>query len=240
MAVSTLMIVLHACIPAVFLIIGGMIGSVYSLNAKAKSIKQHLVSGAVFAAVAVDLLPNILASGSPITVGGGFLVGVIVMLSLMELAHRLEHRDETLKSLLPIGLLFAVLIDMFVDGILIGISFLAGTESGGLITFALTTCVFFLGIATFTVLKERLVALPQQIIWMILLAVSMPVGALIGSTVIKSLPEAWLIETLAFGVAALLYLGAEELLVEAHKEEDSPWITSAFFIGFLAILLLKL
>ena len=38
---------------------------------------------------------------------------------------------------------------------------------------------------------------------------------------------------------ALLYLVTEELLVEAHKKPDNVWITSAFFIGFLALLALE-
>ena len=32
-----------------------------------------------------------------------------------------------------------------------------------------------------------------------------------------------------FGVAALLYLGVEELLGEAHKKEDNVWISATFF-----------
>lgn len=38
---------------------------------------------------------------------------------------------------------------------------------------------------------------------------------------------------LGFGVAALLYLVTEELLVEAHSVEDTPFITAMFFVGFL-------
>src|SRR3989338_10424612 len=118
MSISILTIVLYGFIPAVFMIIGGSIGSFYSLGATAKSVTQHFVSGIVFAAVAVDLLPKILATNSPVTVGGGFLVGVIVMLVMMELTHRLEHHDEESRNnKLPAGLLSAVGIDVFVDGI---------------------------------------------------------------------------------------------------------------------------
>jgi ZIP family zinc transporter len=43
---------------------------------------------------------------------------------------------------------------------------------------------------------------------------------------------------LSFGLAALLFLVTEELLVEAHKEPETPISTALFFIGFLAFLLL--
>lgn len=38
---------------------------------------------------------------------------------------------------------------------------------------------------------------------------------------------------LGFGVASLLYLVTEELLVEAHEEPDTPLIAATFFVGFL-------
>ncbi len=41
---------------------------------------------------------------------------------------------------------------------------------------------------------------------------------------------------LAFGVAILLYLIVEELLIEAHKQAlDSELSTSLYFLGFFAL-----
>ena len=45
---------------------------------------------------------------------------------------------------------------------------------------------------------------------------------------------------LAFGAAALIYLIAEELLVENVQAEDSIFSTVTLFSGFLALLILKL
>jgi len=43
---------------------------------------------------------------------------------------------------------------------------------------------------------------------------------------------------LGFGVAALLYLVTEDLLLEAHAPSDTPAITATFFLGFLIPLVL--
>jgi hypothetical protein len=46
---------------------------------------------------------------------------------------------------------------------------------------------------------------------------------------------------IAFGIAALLYLVTEELLLEAHHgagDEHCWWVDSFFFVGFLGSLLL--
>ena len=38
--------------------------------------------------------------------------------------------------------------------------------------------------------------------------------------------------------AALLYLAVEELLVEAHEEQETPLLGAMFFLGFLIIYIL--
>ncbi len=43
-----------------------------------------------------------------------------------------------------------------------------------------------------------------------------------------------------FGVAALLYLVTEELLVEAHEVPETAATTSMFFVGFLLLLVIDL
>jgi len=45
---------------------------------------------------------------------------------------------------------------------------------------------------------------------------------------------------LSFSLAALLFLVTEELLVEAHTEEETPFHTACFFLGFLALFILDL
>jgi ZIP family zinc transporter len=44
---------------------------------------------------------------------------------------------------------------------------------------------------------------------------------------------------LSFGVAALLDLVTEELLTEAHEVDETPLLTSMFFVGFLALLMIE-
>ena len=44
----------------------------------------------------------------------------------------------------------------------------------------------------------------------------------------------------SFGIAALLYLAVEELLVDAHNaSEDLPWMTAPLFIGFLLVMVFE-
>lgn len=58
------------------------------------------------------------------------------------------------------------------------------------------------------------------------------VGATAGH-VVSDVSGALLAGILGFGVAALLYLVTEELLVEEHQEPEPPVVTATFFAGFL-------
>ena len=63
-------------------------------------------------------------------------------------------------------------------------------------------------------------------------------GTLIGMIGLPFLPDYALDLVLSFGLAALLFLVTEELLVESHREVDTHVSTVFFFGGFLILLLL--
>ena len=190
---------------------------------------QHFAAGVVFAAAAGEILPDVMHGGSPIATLIGGTVGVVVMLFVRRL-------ETLIKG--PAGLMTMIGIDVLVDGLVLGIAFVAGAQAGLLLTIALTLEVVFLGLALVTELSDanwrrlRIVGVTGAL--MLLL----PAGALLASPV-AAMPEAIVTGFLAFGLIALLYLVTEELLVEAHKTPDRPWVTAMFFVGFLLLLLLE-
>jgi len=64
------------------------------------------------------------------------------------------------------------------------------------------------------------------------------VGTGIGGLLIHYISPSVMEAVLSFGLAALMYLVTEELLVEAHKEPETPMATGMFFLGFLVFLIL--
>lgn len=233
------LIVLYTLIPAALALIGGFVASLYVPKPKLVSTLQHFVAGVVFAAVAVELLPKIIGKGSPWTIALGFAIGVVVMLLVHELAHFLAKKEG--KGSLPFGLIAGGAIDLFIDGVLIGVAFLAGMESGILIAISLSLCAFFLNLTISSTLTQKGAKRSVQFFTIVCIAAMLPLGAWIGASVLAQLPASILIETIAFGVAALLYLGVEELLAEAHGgEHDTAYTSAAFFLGFLVILLFKI
>jgi ZIP family zinc transporter len=190
---------------------------------------QHLAAGVVFAAAAAEMLPQVLHAGSPAATLAGGAAGVAVMLGLKAIGAKMSG---------PIAMLGAVSIDILVDGLVLGLAFVAGEKAGRLLTIALTLEVLFLGLTVTEALQDRIRSRVRIIGVTLLIALLLPAGALM-ATPIAALPPVIVMGFLSFGLMALLYLVTEELLVEAHEKPDTPLISAMFFVGFLGLLLVE-
>lgn len=231
-------ITLTGLIPFAFAIIGGFLAYIIPMQRGVFSVLQHLVAGILLGAVAIELLPNILISQAKWTIGIGFLLGVFFILFVHFCSSKLEN--YAMGGTIPLAMMFAIIIDFFVDGMLISTAFLANTTSAFIIAFSLSFCSFLLCLHFVTSMRRRNVSMFMQIIALVLTAIALPIGALSGGFIIEELPMTISIEILAFGVAALLYLSCEELLKEAHEHKHRLIDTFFFFIGFLLILLFRM
>jgi ZIP family zinc transporter len=213
-------------LPVVAAILGAAITAWRRPPPSVTSAIQHFAAGVVFAAAAGEILPDVKHAGAiaPLLVGGG--AGVLVMMLLKHLEARVTG---------SIGLLVTMGIDLFVDGLVLGLGFAAGAAQGLLLAIALTIEVLFLGLTVAVAFEGG--GWWKPIGWTAVLVLLMPLGAL-ASTPIHAMPPAVLTGALSFGLIALLYLVTEELLVEAHEAPDRPWVTAMFFVGFLLLLLL--
>lgn len=239
MSPSISVIAAYSLIPASGMLIGGAITSFFQPKDTLTSATQHFAAGVVFAAVAKELLPKLGAESNLVALLIGFTVGVISMLLLKKLTSKLSN-EESKGTGISYGLISAVGIDLMIDGILIGVSFLVGTKGGILIASALAIEIFFLGLSTTASLGARHVSVKTRLLLTLVLASLIPLGSIFGATLLSQLPKSYTDGLLAFGVAALLYLVTEELLVEAHTQEvEPPLVTTSFFLGFLSILVLE-
>lgn len=227
-------------IPVAATILGGTFASFRTPSDKVRSFIQHFAAGVVFAVVAGELLPEITREHRPLGVLIGFVIGVLTMLAVRQFAEKRERRDEARPGTGNIGLILVVGIDVFIDGLLIGVGFAAGAKVGTLLIVALTLELLFLGVSVASSLGQAGTARGRSILTIAGLSLLVMVGALIGGTLAQGMSGLTLEVVLSFGAAALLFLVTEELLTEAHEVKETPLITAAFFTGFVALYLLEL
>ena len=242
-------ILLFSLLPAAVMVVGAVVAVLRPPGPALRSAILHFAAGVVFSVVAVELLPDIVQQHKPVEVGLGFGLGVALMLGLRFLTQRLETdapAPDNQPSVptnaapggLPWGLLIGVGVDIFIDGLLLGIGFVAGAKEGTLLAIALTLELLSLGLATAVQLRQHGYGRGRAVGIVGGLALALLVGAGLGTTLLSGASGGLLEIVLSFGLAALLFLVTEELLTEAHEEPESPWLTAMFFLGFLAFLLL--
>ncbi|PKV44051.1 MULTISPECIES: ZIP family metal transporter [Janthinobacterium] len=235
-----------AIFPAIAVVAGGLVAFVYLPRKAVRSGIQHFAAGLIFCVLATELLPDLAHRRMPLWTIVGFSLGFITMVAIKFFSENAKMEGKSSPKL-SMGLLAAMGIDIALDGLLIGLGFAAGKKQGLLLTIAMTLEVFFLGLACATSLSAN--SEPRgRMIWIpVLLGALLLAGAAEGAIALTVLPSAALDALLAFGVAALLYLVTEELLVEAHEApgagEQPPVMligfmqTGMFFIGFIVLLI---
>ncbi|KQM97760.1 MULTISPECIES: ZIP family metal transporter [unclassified Sphingomonas] len=219
----------YTIIPVLAVILGGAFATWRRPGDAFISAMQHLAAGVVFAAAATEILPQVLHAGSPLATFIGGSAGVAVMLGLKAYEARAAG---------PVTLISAVGIDIVVDGLVLGLAFVAGAKAGVLLTVALTLEVLFLGVTLTTELAESITSKLRIILTVVGLALLLPIGALLAIPVAGLSPPV-VAGFLCFGLMALLFLVTEELLAEAHEKPDTPLISAMFFVGFLTLLLIE-
>jgi ZIP family zinc transporter len=223
-----------------FLAAGAGVAAYRPPTATVRSYIQHVAAGFVFAAVGVEVLPDVLSRGLPLAAAFGFALGVAAMLAIRIVAEKAGGDGAGAASWTFIGVL---VVDIFVDGLLIGVSFVAERGQGRqalLVTVALSAELLALGLAMAATMARNEVARTRIFLAAALAAASPLLGATAGYFLGGRLSGGWIEGVLAFAAAALLYLATEELLKEAHEVPETPLGTTLFFAAFLAMLLIDM
>jgi zinc transporter, ZIP family len=219
MSQSLVGVLAYTLIPCLGVLVGSAVSVAAAPATRMISAFQHFAGGVVFAAVAIELLPELNNLGSPISMVIGFTLGVAAMLA-------------TDALFADVGIIAPLAINLFIDGILIAIGFAAGVKGGTVLVIGLTLETVSLGLSSAPALVRHGMSRSRAVSLMGATGVAILLGAGLGHLVV-GLSGAFLAIILGFGVSSLLYLVTEELLAEAHDEPDTPIVTATFFAGFL-------
>jgi ZIP family zinc transporter len=156
-------------------------------------------------------------------------------------AEESSEDSSTKTKEVPAGLVFAVLLDGSIDGLLIGISYVASGAAGLITAIALALEMGLLGISTVTTLRKTHLSTGKIIFLVVTLPMAIMGAGMLGATVLSGLNGSWFIAVISFGCAGLLYLVTEELMIEAHEDEETDrwYVSGLFFLGFLFVVVLS-
>lgn len=200
-----------------------------------------LTAGVVIGVVAFDLLPEIFKSvGHGITdreamvaLVCGFLVFHIIEKSIL-IHHSQEHEYEVHHHP-QVGIASALALSghSFLDGLGIGLGFQAGNAVGLTVAIAVIAHDFADGLNTVTLMMLNNNNRRRAIVMLLLDAIAPVVGALVGTLIHVS--DAQLTLYLGFFAGFLLYIGASEILPEAHSKHSSYLTIGLTILGVVGM-----
>jgi ZIP family zinc transporter len=165
-----------------------------------------------------------------------FVVGQLGHRAAMDDAAVLHHRDAPADARAhgQVGTFGALGLSAhsFIDGLAVGLAFGANTSTGVLVLIAVLSHDFADGLNTVSFVLNQSQDRAQAIRWLVTDAVAPLVGATVGA--LSHVSDATLGHLLSFYAGFFLYMGATDLLPEAH--EHASWgRVGLTLLGFAAI-----
>jgi zinc transporter, ZIP family len=234
-------VVLYGTLCGIALFIGSVVSSRWwTPSAQMKCYIQHIAAGLVFAAVAVEVLPDMLERALPVAAAIGFTLGVALVMGIELVSEKLSEKSGGES---PWSMIGVISVDIFIDGVLIGVASVAGGEGGSqalLVTIALAAEMLSLGLSMGCTLRESGFSNSKVLVTSAVMGLAPLAGAVGGFLVGGAVSAAWTEGILALAAAALLYLAVEELLKEAHEVKETPLATLLFFGAFFSIMMIDM
>lgn len=237
---------LQAVLFAIAAFVATVLGGLFGIKHKDKIHSIISFTAGVLIAVAFfDIIPEIFEiateRGIPVrqamvmVVAGFLFIHVLEKLAVIHSGHThheeayAEHHHPLVGSIGAAGLAF----HSFLDGIGIGLGFHVSTEVGFLVALAVIAHDFSDGLNTVSVLLINKNS-TRKAKWFLLLVALAPILGVL-STFVFHIPESWLIVYLGFFAGFLLYLGASDLLPEAHSKRSSYKLLGLTVLGIAFI-----
>lgn len=197
-------------------------------------------AGVLLGVVAFDLLPEIFRilnqqhhspTGVMIALVSGFLTFHIIEKSI--LIHRTNEAEYRVHYHPQVGVASALALSghSFLDGVGIGLGFQAGTGVGIAVAIAVIAHDFADGLNTVNLMLLNKNRSSKALMYLVLDAVAPVLGVL--CTLLFSLSDNGLTLYLGFFAGFLLYIGASEILPEAHSEHSSYTTIGLTILGVI-------
>lgn len=234
---------MEAVIFSLFTFLSTLSGGLFGIRNRSKlHYIMSFTAGVLIAVCFFDILPeafNIIIKNhlnfSPLSIAvvAGFLVFHILEKSV--LIHH-NHEEEYAEHQHPtVGLVGAsgLAFHSFLDGVGIGLGFHVNPQVGLLVAIAVIAHDFSDGLNTVTLMLNHHNTTKKAFALLVIDALAPIIGVL--ATFIVTIPEQYLVWYLGFFAGFLLYIGASDLLPEAHSKHSSYKMIGLTILGVLFI-----
>ncbi len=221
--------------------LGGLVGLRYKD-------KLHLIlgftAGVLLGVVAFDIFPELIelldkTKTEPVVAMGALVAGFLLfhILEKLLIIHHAQEEEYGEHKHPTIGVFSALALSghSFLDGVGIGLGFQVSPAVGIIVAIAVISHDFSDGLNTVSLMLAHKNSAARAKKLLFLDAVAPILGVL--STLLFTVPDKILVLYLGFFAGFLLYIGASDILPEAHSKHPSRWTIMMTIIGVTFIFL---
>lgn len=215
--------------------LGGLVGLKYKD-------KLHLIlgftAGVLLGVIAFDIFPEMIEllgkTHTPSVVAMGALVAGFLIFHILEkllIIHHAQEEEYGTHKHPSVGVLSALALSghSFLDGVGIGLGFQVSSVVGIVVAIAVISHDFSDGLNTVSLMLAHKNTTSKAKKMLFIDAIAPVLGA--ASTLLFSVPEKLLVVYLGFFAGFLLYIGAADILPEAHAHHSSKWTIIMTIVG---------
>lgn len=236
------LVVLTIALVAAFLTyLGAPLAERFDAPARLISAALQFAAGIITALVAFSLMPPAVRGGSgPAIALAFFLGGAIYVIFEYYSARRLAAVAEPGAGAPSAGLFVGILVDLFIDGAVIGVGATLSLMTGILLAIGMAISTMPLAFVTTSTARQQGVSPEGRRLLSILYIVCIMAGALLGYGLLRNQTEAVRMTLIAFASGFLITTVTQSMIPEANKDGEPSFAGILFLAGMTLYAVLTL
>jgi ZIP family zinc transporter len=241
-----LQVIALAAMPAFGNFMGGVLAEIFTISNRTLSLALHAAAGIVLAVVGVEIMPEALQARPPWVIVVAFMLGGVFFLLLDHLIGLIRIRFgrdgnvDTEDGGGPWVIYAGVAVDLFSDGIMIGVSSTIDLGLALLLALGQVSADIPEGFAIIATLKRNGIPRSKRILLSVAFTIPVLVGAILGYYFVRSQPEVIKLALLTFTAGILTAVVVEEIVPEAHSDGEARFAALVLVGGFALFTLLSI
>jgi ZIP family zinc transporter len=231
-----------SCVAALLTYVGAPLAERFTVPHHVVSAALQFAAGIITALVAFTLMPPAVRNGPEVGVVLGFFVGGAIYVTIEYLAARRmaakSLTDVVENRPVSMGLYIGILVDLVIDGMVIGVGSTLTLGTGLLLALSLAIGTMPLAFVTIATAKNQGMPDNQRRLLSWLFIVCMIGGTIVGYTLFRNQSLAVRMILVALASGFLITTVAQSMIPEANREGE-PSFAGILFIGGLSIYLLS-
>ncbi len=225
-----------ASVAALLTYLGAPAAERFDVPHRLVSAALQFAAGIITGLVAFSLMPPAVRDGQYLGIVVGFFLGGTLFVTMEYLTARTLQSDHPAseESPLSLGLYIGILVDLIIDGIVIGIGSTLTLETGLLLALGLSISTMPLAFVTIATAKKRGMSKRSRNFLAYLFVACIVGGAIVGFGLLRNQSLETRLVLIALASGFLITLVTQSMIPEANREGE-PSFAGIFYMGGLSL-----